>query len=459
MSANLLDGLAPTLLSGTTESDGVWHNAALSGHYDLLSWDLAGQPKLATNQTFHVGLSVKGADAAAQAMWMAVGYKDGAGKRNWVHAWLPIGTSWGRAEGTLVVPSGMTPFGAYVTVYGTCPETWMTSPTLSYGSPVPLATSAHTPYATQDHLRSEYATKAALKVTSDAVTAEVTERGKLAGRVGTLESTSGTHTSKLEQLAASIKSLVKGESTYTDPDGKSATSGIYSLVTQTRDSVTALFGQYTKTADLASTQAVKDAKKAGTDAQATADAAKSAASAAQGTANGAKSTADSLATMVRQYSGGVLVGRVGAGVCALVSADGEFDVVSVSWDGSEPTVTGTVTSYANGVIKMLDVLKLFVDSATHSTILEATNAVLRGSLSTLVGYSGPASETSVIGGKSVSISSSGPVEVVASNFKPVYRAYNPYDKTYLYTADESEYSSIVSSGWTGNGVVFHAFTS
>ncbi len=196
----------------------------------------------------------------------------------------------------------MTPFAFYVAAYGTCPETWMASPTLSYGSPVTLASDAHTPYATKDHLAAEYATKAALKVTSDAVTAEVTERGKLAGRVGTLESTSGTHTSKLSQLAASITSLVKGESTYTDPDGKSATSGIYSLVTQTRDSVTALFGSYTKTADLASTDAVRDAKKAGTDAA-------SAASAAQSTADSAKSTADGLATMIRQDADGITVGK------------------------------------------------------------------------------------------------------------------------------------------------------
>lgn len=141
--------------------------------------------------------------------------------------------------------------------------------------------------------------QSSIRQLSDSITSEVTERSKLAGRVGTLESTSGTHASKLEQLATSIKSLVKGESTYTDPDGKSATSGIYSLVTQTRDSVTALFGQYTKTADLASTQAVKDAKKAGTDAasaasaaQSTADTAKANAATAQSTADRAQSTAD-----------------------------------------------------------------------------------------------------------------------------------------------------------------------
>lgn len=320
MSANLLAGITPTLANGTTESDGVWRHAARTsadGHDDWLVWDLAGQSALATNQTYHFGLSAKGASADADSLRMGVGYKDAAGHKNWVFtSSFKLGTTWQRFEGTAVVPSGMTPFGAYVVAFGECPETWMAAPTLSLGSPVPLASSAHTPYATQDHLRSEYATKAALKVTSDAVTSEVTERGKLAGRVGTLESTSGTHTSKLEQLAASIKSLVKGESTYTDPDGKSATSGIYSLVTQTRDSVTALFGSYTKTADLASTQAVKDAKKAGTDAQAaasaaqtTADSAKSNAATAQSTANAAKGTADGLATMIREDSTGITVGK------------------------------------------------------------------------------------------------------------------------------------------------------
>ena len=318
VSANLLDGITPTLNNGTTESGGVWHNAgrtSVDGHDDWLVWDLAGQSALATNQTYHVGLSTRGASADSASLHATIGYRDAAGNSNWVNSDpLPIGTSWGRADDTIVVPSGMTPFAFYVAAYGTCPETWMASPTLSCGSPVTLASSAHTPYATQDHVAAEYATKAALKVTSDAVTAEVEERGKLAGRVGTLESTSGTHTSKLAQLAASITSLVKGESTYTDPDGESATSGIYSLVTQTRDSVTALFGQYTKTADLASTQAVMDAKKAGTDAASAASAAASAASAAQSTADAAKSTADELATMVRADADGVTVGK---------SADGE----------------------------------------------------------------------------------------------------------------------------------------
>lgn len=260
----------------------------------------------------HIGLSAKwhGAAATSGTAWASVKYVDAAGNINNANAKIDgITTEWKRFSLSAVVPSGMHLVDFHFSGEKLDAAYDATSFVLSLGSPVPLASSAHTPYATQDHLRSEYATKAALKVTSDAVTAEVTERGKLAGRVGTLESTSGTHTSKLEQLAASIKSLVKGESTYTDPDGKSATSGIYSLVTQTRDAVTALFGQYTKTADLASTQAVKDAKKAGTDAQATADAAKSTANAASSTASSAKSTADSLATMIREDATGITVGK------------------------------------------------------------------------------------------------------------------------------------------------------
>lgn len=267
------------------------------------------QVALKDNQHVHIGASLRGANSGV--LMPFVGYKDAAGNLNWAGFphWEPT-ADWQRFEDVCIVPSGMTI--TYVGFNNTAVtgDVEILNPVFSYGYHGPiLASSAHTPYATQDHLAAEYATKAALKVTSDAVTAEVEERGKLAGKVGTLESTSGTHTSKLEQLASSIRSLVKGESTYTDPDGKSATSGIYSLVTQTRDSVTALFGQYTKTADLASTAAVKDARKAGTDAQATADAAKSAAATAQGTANGAKSTADSLATLIRADSTGITVGK------------------------------------------------------------------------------------------------------------------------------------------------------
>lgn len=160
-------------------------------------------------------------------------------------------------------------------------------------------------YLKKDDASTTYATKTELTKSADGIKAEVAE--EYVTKADASETYVGK--SRFEQLATSIKSLVRGEGTYTDPDGKSASSGIYSLVEQTRDSVTALFGDYTKTADLASTQAVKDAKKAGTDAQATADAAKSAAATAQGTANGAKSTADSLATLIREDADGITVGK------------------------------------------------------------------------------------------------------------------------------------------------------
>lgn len=153
-------------------------------------------------------------------------------------------------------------------------------------------------YLKKDDASTTYATKTELTKSADGIKAEVAE--EYVTKADASETYVGK--SRFEQLATSIKSLVRGEGTYTDPDGVSATSGIYSLITQTRDSVTALFGDYTKTADLASTQAVKDAKKAGTDAA-------SAASAAQSTADGAKATADGLATLIRQDADGVTVGK------------------------------------------------------------------------------------------------------------------------------------------------------
>lgn len=317
MSANLLEGKAMIPSSGATYADGVLSVTANGTTSTRGASDTAvGGDVLSENQTCHVGVSLRVASGAACKIDVGVEYRDGADNRNWTYKTVSAtGTGgWQRIEFSIVVPSGMRIVDFFVHTKPGNPAFDLTAPTLSYGSPVTLASDAHTPYATQDHVAAEYATKAALKVTSDAVTAEVTERGKLAGRVGTLESTSGTHTSKLQQLAASITSLVRGESTYTDPDGKSATSGIYSLVTQTRDSVTALFGQYTKTADLASTQAVKDAKKAGTDAQAAASAAQTTADSASSTAGAAKSTADSLATMIREDATGITVGK---------SADGQ----------------------------------------------------------------------------------------------------------------------------------------
>lgn len=69
-----------------------------------------------------------------------------------------------------------------------------------------------------------------------------------------------------------------------------------------------------------------------------------------------------LSTMVRQYGDGVLVGRVGQGVGALVSADGSFDVVPVEWDGSTPTAGTPITTIG------ADVSRFGEDSGFHIAI-------------------------------------------------------------------------------------------
>ena len=382
MSANLLaEGDRRDGADGTTYADGVWSIPANGTSKDknaAYDWP-TGTEAVTENQTLHVGLSVRAASGASVVVAPGVAYVDGAGNVNYVATRVSArGTgAWQRVEGSFVIPSGMRVSFLFVHQGAGGAALKLTAPCLSYGSPVCLASSAHTPYATQDHLRSEYATKASLEVTDGKVTAEVTERGKLAGRVGTLESTSGTHASKLEQLSDSITSLVKGESTYTDPDGASATSGIYSLVTQTRDAVTALFGSYTKTADLASTQAVKDAKKAGTDAQAaasaaqtTADSAKSTASAAQSTANtaktnaataqstanAAKGTADSLATMIREDATGITVGKSADGKTYATGRTRMTDSAFQVLDKAGATVAqlaGDGVSFLSGLVRIV----------------------------------------------------------------------------------------------------------
>lgn len=40
---------------------------------------------------------------------------------------------------------------------------------------------------------------------------------------------------------------------------------------------------------------------------------------------------------------------------------------------------------------------------------------------------------------------------------PIYRLYNKYNDQHLYETSESEYNSLVSQGWTGEGIKFYAF--
>lgn len=51
---------------------------------------------------------------------------------------------------------------------------------------------------------------------------------------------------------------------------------------------------------------------------------------------------DGIETLIRETADGVLVAKVGQTVGALVNADGSFDVVALTWDGSEPTMGATI---------------------------------------------------------------------------------------------------------------------
>ena len=432
---------------------------------------ITGASAFTENQTIHMGASLRGAGKGCLKPYVA--YTNAAGNWNWVGFpdWTP-GAEWQRFEATCVVPSGMTPRHFGFNKSAATGDMEVTNPVFSYGSPVTLASDAHTPYATQDHVSVTYATKASLKVTDDSIKAEVTERSKLAGRVGTLESTSGTHTSKLEQLAASIKSLVKGESTYTDPDGKSATSGIYSLVTQTRDSVTALFGSYTKTEDLASTQAVKDAKKAGTDAQAAASAAQTTADSASSTAGAAKSTADSLATLIRADSTGITVGKSADGQTWSTGrtrmTDSAFEVldkagkVMASFGGNVVSLLGGILTIAAGQggvgsIYTANGAPLFLKSGKDAEVSDNRGSYIEvnDAFASLNSKSaGGTMNLLTVDNDGIFAQTQG---VSGLMLGPVHSMYNQYNGQHVYTGKASEISDLESNGWTDEGVKFYAF--
>lgn len=204
MSANLLDGIKPQLNNGTAEDGGAWHVKQTAGYAGLLTWKISGQAALATNQTVHLGISAKAASGSTGTFSLVVIYMDKAGNRNWTWTtWISPTASWSRFEASATIPSGMTIYALALSVPAgkKSPEAWVTAPTMSYGSPVCLASSAHTPYATQDHVSVTYATKASLKVTDDSIKAEVSARAQTDQNVADLSS-------RLTQTADGIRDEV-----------------------------------------------------------------------------------------------------------------------------------------------------------------------------------------------------------------------------------------------------------
>lgn len=77
------------------------------------------------------------------------------------------------------------------------------------------------------------------------------------------------------------------------------------------------------------------------------------------TANDASDAADAasaavtnIETIIRQYSNGVLVGKTGNTVGALVNANGSFDITNITWGGNVPTAGATLASFGSDGITL-----------------------------------------------------------------------------------------------------------
>ena len=191
MSANLLAGVKPEITQYGSMADGVLTSTPLKDAWqDVATWPIAAGT-LAENQTVHIGLSAKWHSKAATtgAAWAVVEYADASGYTNAVNAKIDgIMTEWKRLSLSAVVPSGMRIVDFRISADHIDAAFDATSLVLSYGSPVTLASSAHTPYATQDHIAAEYATQASQKILSDSITSEVNARAKTDGTVSELSS-------------------------------------------------------------------------------------------------------------------------------------------------------------------------------------------------------------------------------------------------------------------------------
>ena len=99
-------------------------------------------------------------------------------------------------------------------------------------------------------------------------------------------------------------------------------------------------------------QAAQTADGKATSAQTTAQQAQQTADAAQSTAQTAATTAAATSTMIRDFDGGTLVCRVGQPIGALVSADGRFEVVHITWDGTTPIISPSGSHFAEDEIAL-----------------------------------------------------------------------------------------------------------
>lgn len=108
MSPNVLDGIMPELLNGTTQS-GIWYKNTAGG--DCLRYPL-DIPAHTDNQAFNIAATVCGDSAG----WisLALEYADAAGHANRAIERLDFSAEQARRKVTIVVPSGMAVTALYV---------------------------------------------------------------------------------------------------------------------------------------------------------------------------------------------------------------------------------------------------------------------------------------------------------------------------------------------------------
>lgn len=276
MSDNLLAGVSPKLLNGSTHNGSMWVTPARTSTDNsptyYLEWPLS-QSALTANQTYRVAMSTLG-NGSSENITAHLTYKDAAGNTNAVDTAIHYRTSWARSESTFVVPSGMTPISLSICKWGKHPAVSISNPVLTMGTaPVVLAISSST----------------------------------LAWSAGILA------TVRYYQLAAPTAA------TPTVPTSSSSL-GSWTETEPTADVTKVLWTcnrtiyadgteSWSKASKSTSYEAAKDAKSTANTAKSNASAAQSAANAAQSTANGAKSaasaaqhTADSAAKQANLYS-------------------------------------------------------------------------------------------------------------------------------------------------------------
>ena len=137
MSANLLDGITPTLVSGASSSDDVISIAAnAGGERNVVKYAISGLEVLSANQTMHIGISLRAESGGDEWTSAVVVYRDSA--NNFKARSNSVSSTgdgaWHRHSMGVTVPSGMTIVGINFNQKASGTAIDFANPVFSYGS-------------------------------------------------------------------------------------------------------------------------------------------------------------------------------------------------------------------------------------------------------------------------------------------------------------------------------------